>query len=97
MTGTSSAAWSITGQDPRPDTRAALLQRWDATTARIDALWPGIPPARFEAVDKAFGQYEGVIYGLLLYWIDNEIHHRGQGYVYLRALGIDPPPFWERG
>ena len=29
--------------------------------------------------------------------IDNEIHHRGQGYVYLRALGIEPPPFYERG
>ena len=54
------------------------------------------PGRRFEAVDTAFGQYEGVIYGLLLYWIDNEIHHRGQGYVYLRALGIEPPPFWER-
>ena len=26
----------------------------------------------------------------------NEIHHRGQGYVYLRALGIEPPPFYER-
>ena len=74
-----------------------MLALWDATTARIDALWPAIPPARFEAVDTAFGQYEGVIYGLLLYWIDNEIHHRGQGYVYLRALGLDPPPFWERG
>jgi uncharacterized damage-inducible protein DinB len=31
-----------------------------------------------------------------MYAIDNEIHHRGQGYVYLRALGIVPPPFWER-
>jgi len=28
---------------------------------------------------------------------DNEIHHRGQGYVYLRSLGTEPPPFWERG
>jgi uncharacterized damage-inducible protein DinB len=26
----------------------------------------------------------------------NEIHHRGQGYVYLRTLGIEPPPFYER-
>ncbi|RYD85889.1 MAG: damage-inducible protein DinB, partial [Sphingobacteriales bacterium] len=32
----------------------------------------------------------------ILYFIDNEIHHRGQGYVYLRALGIEPPFFWER-
>ncbi len=31
-----------------------------------------------------------------LYAIDNEVHHRGQGTVYLRALGLEPPPFWER-
>jgi uncharacterized damage-inducible protein DinB len=30
------------------------------------------------------------------YAVDNEIHHRGQAYVYLRALGIEPPHFWER-
>ncbi|WP_367868755.1 DinB family protein [Pedobacter sp. WC2423] len=28
--------------------------------------------------------------------MDNEIHHRGQGYVYLRSLGIEPPFFWDR-
>ena len=32
----------------------------------------------------------------VLYGIDNEVHHRGQGYVYLRALGITPPAFYER-
>ena len=31
-----------------------------------------------------------------IYTIDNEIHHRGQGYVYLRALGLEPPAFYER-
>ena len=46
---------------------------------------------------NAFGQYTGVLHDLILYVIDNEIHHRGQGYVYLRALGIEPPPFYERG
>ena len=46
--------------------------------------------------EKAFGQYEGKVHDLLLYAVDNEIHHRGQGYVYLRALGIEPPPFYER-
>jgi uncharacterized damage-inducible protein DinB len=45
---------------------------------------------------KAFGQCEGTVHDLVLYAIDNEIHHRGQGYVYLRALGIEPPPFCER-
>jgi uncharacterized damage-inducible protein DinB len=36
------------------------------------------------------------VHDLVLYVIDNEIHHRGQGTVYLRALGIEPPPFYER-
>ncbi|HEU4878313.1 MAG TPA: DinB family protein [Gemmatimonadaceae bacterium] len=36
------------------------------------------------------------IYGLINYIIDNEVHHRGQGYVYLRSLGIEPPPFYVR-
>ncbi len=81
---------------PAPSTRESLLALWDETTREIDRLWPGIPPRRFEEVDTAFGQWEGVIHGLLFYWIDNEIHHRGQGYVYLRALGIEPPAFYER-
>ena len=79
-----------------PETREALLRMWDEATADIDASWPKIPPARFLEVDKAFGEWEGVIYGILLYWIDNEIHHRGQGYVYLRSLGIEPPAFYIR-
>jgi len=80
----------------KPATREDLLARWDEVTRQIDTLWPQIPPQRFAEVDKAFGQWEGPIYGLLLYWIDNEIHHRGQGYVYLRSLGIEPPAFYER-
>jgi len=81
-------------RDPQP--KAELLKRWDASTKRIDALWPQIPPGRLEEHMVAFGQYPGRGYELLLYIIDNEVHHRGQGYVYLRALGIEPPPFWER-
>ena len=80
-----------------PSTKDALLALWDAATAEIDVYWPRIPGSRFEEVDTAFGQWEGVVYGLMQYWIDNEIHHRGQGYVYLRALGIEPPPFYDRG
>jgi uncharacterized damage-inducible protein DinB len=47
-------------------------------------------------LDTAFGQWEGPGVGTVLYGIDNEIHHRGQAYVYLRALGIEPPPFYDR-
>jgi uncharacterized damage-inducible protein DinB len=78
-------------------TMAELLRMWDDATAEINTLWPRIPAARFQEVDTAFGQWTMPVYELLLYVRDNEIHHRGQGYVYLRSLGIEPPHFWERG
>jgi uncharacterized damage-inducible protein DinB len=81
---------------PTVTTKADILRLWDEATTEINALWPTIPAARFQEIDKAFGQWEMPIYGLLLYVMDNEIHHRGQGYVYLRSLGIEPPPFYER-
>lgn len=91
----------ITGNWPSakfddPTSKADLLAMWDSNTEEINQLWPTIPSARFQETDKAFGQWEMPIYALLLYIIDNEVHHRGQGYVYLRALGIEPPAFYER-
>lgn len=77
-------------------TKAELLRLWDEATGKLNAIWPTIPEHRFAEVDKAFGQWENSGIHTILYGIDNEIHHRGQGYVYLRALKIDPPPFWER-
>lgn len=78
-------------------TKRDLLRLWDDATTQINTLWPRIPATRFQEVDTAFGQWKMAIYELLLYIRDNEIHHRGQGYVYLRSLGIEPPHFWERG
>jgi len=83
-------------RDQGPKTREELLRQWDETTATIDAVWPTIPLPRFQAEDTAFGQYPGRIPEFLLYFVDNEIHHRGQGFVYLRALGIEPPGFYDR-
>lgn len=79
-----------------PKTKAQLLTVWDSVTEKINQLWPQIQPDRFAQVEAAFGMYEGTIFSTLTYFVENEIHHRGQGYVYLRALGIEPPPFWER-
>jgi len=79
-----------------PVTRQELLRRWDEVTEHINTTWAQIPPQRFQEIDVAFGQWEGPIFWIMFYWIDNEIHHRGQGYVYLRSLGIEPPHFWER-
>lgn len=79
-----------------PSTKKDLLRLWDQVTGKIEELWPKIAPERFQATELAFGEYEGPVYSFILYWIDNEIHHRGQGYVYLRSLGIEPPAFWDR-
>ena len=98
MRGLATREWPIVypKDAPTPSTKSELLRLWDQTTDEIEAHWPRIPPLRFQEVDKAFGQWEGVVYGLFLYWIDNEIHHRGQGYVYLRTLGVEPPAFYDR-
>jgi hypothetical protein len=80
----------------KPAAKAELLAVWDRQTREINERFPAIPPHRFAEVDKAFGQWEGAGIATIQYAIDNEIHHRGQGYVYLRALGIEPPHFWER-
>lgn len=79
-----------------PCTKAELLAYWDQATEQLNTLWPQIPEGRFQEMDKVFGQWEGPIHWSLFYFIDNEIHHRAQGYVYLRSLGIAPPPFWDR-
>ena len=84
-------------ESPMATTKAELLNRWDEATVEINRLWPTIPAGRFQEVDTAFGQWKMPIHALLAYVVDNEIHHRGQGYVYLRDLGIEPPPFYERG
>jgi uncharacterized damage-inducible protein DinB len=94
--GVVTTTWDAASFDRNAIPKAELLRQWDAATAQLDALWPQIPAERFQETMKAFGMYEDVVSNLFLYVIDNEIHHRGQGYVYLRALGIEPPPFYER-
>lgn len=76
--------------------KAELLATWDKVTEMITEDWQRIPEQRFEEIVLAFGQYEGDCYGIILYFIDNEIHHRAQATVYLRSLGIEPPAFWDR-
>jgi uncharacterized damage-inducible protein DinB len=77
-------------------TKQDLLALWDQATTALNDIWPTIPPHRFAEVDKAFGEWESSGIGTILYTIDNEIHHRGQAYAYLRALGIEPPAFYDR-
>jgi uncharacterized damage-inducible protein DinB len=74
-----------------------ILEAWDKGTEELEELWKTIDSERFQQPETAFGQYTAPVYELVNYVVDNESHHRGQGYVYLRALGIEPPQFWDRG
>jgi uncharacterized damage-inducible protein DinB len=94
--GVISREWGTSSERaPRP--KSEVLRLWDECTEQLNTLWPKIPPTQFRETLTAFGQFTVPLHDLILYVIDNEIHHRGQGYVYLRALGIEPPPFYDRG
>lgn len=79
-----------------PETKEDYLKKWDESTEAINKSWAQLSPERFSETFNLFGQYEFPVIENILYFIDNEIHHRGQAYVYLRALNIEPPFFWER-
>jgi uncharacterized damage-inducible protein DinB len=96
LTGIATGKWQQWADAKKVTTKKDLLSLWDQATEDINRIWPTIPPQRFSETDKAFGQWEGQVYSFIFYWIDNEIHHRGQGYVYLRSLGIEPPAFYDR-
>jgi uncharacterized damage-inducible protein DinB len=87
------------GDNPEnmPKSQAAFLEKWDEVTQLLNEWWSQIPDERYQEINSAFGQYENANIDNILYYLDNEIHHRGQGTVYLRALGIEPPAFWDRG
>ena len=95
MRGLTSSAWDVTL--PHVTTKADLLRLWDRTTQTIDDYWVMLPEDWYRRPYAAFGLWEAPGHSHVFYWIDNEIHHRGQAYVYLRSLGIAPPAFYERG
>jgi uncharacterized damage-inducible protein DinB len=92
--GAVSGNWEMPSRDQK--SKGEILRLWDESTGQLNTLWPQLPPERFRESMTAFGRYPGILHDLILYVIDNEIHHRGQGYVYLRALGIEPPLFFDR-
>ena len=76
-----------------PTTKTEVLALWDKATEIIDCEWKEVADytqsITIFQMTFSFAQW-------ILYLIENESHHRGQGYVYLRALGIEPPFFWGR-
>ncbi len=86
-------------QDHTPDlqnSKAHVLKLWDEGTEQINHYWAMLSAERFHEEIVAFGMYPGSVWSTIMYFHDNEIHNRAQVYVYLRALGIEPPFFYER-
>ncbi|ATA93018.1 MULTISPECIES: DinB family protein [Capnocytophaga] len=75
-------------------TKAEILSNWDKLTEQINTFFANTSLERFREEFNVFGMFNYPIIHNLDYLLQNEIHHRGQGYVYLRALGIEPPAFY---
>ena len=63
------------------NTKENILRLWDEATEEITRLWAQVPAERFNEKILAFGQYEGTVWSTILYYIDNELHHRAHAYV----------------
>lgn len=91
--------WSWDPNDPPRATNAAgaiaFLEEVRAYTLQV---WERISTDTLLTVrnDPFFFGSSRRPYDWLFYCLENEIHHRGQAYIYLRHLGVQPPPFWER-
>ncbi|TSA87932.1 damage-inducible protein DinB [Deinococcus detaillensis] len=92
----------LSGDWPMPDwregvsfERAALLKVWDDLTEQINRDFLKVDTAFYaQQHPLPWGEMSG--WAATIYAVDNETHHRGEGYVYLRALGIEPPAFYGR-
>jgi uncharacterized damage-inducible protein DinB len=79
-------------------TKRDLLAACEKVRNETLEMWENITDERLATVetDPFFEAPPTSHFNRLLYSLENEIHHRGQGFVYLRALGIEPPMFFVR-
>jgi uncharacterized damage-inducible protein DinB len=97
MRGIATGEWRF----PEPvsfSTKQELLTNCEQVRAQTRAWWPSVTLERLLTVepDPFFGGGPSSMFERLFYALENEIHHRAQGYIYLRELGIEPPAFYER-
>ncbi|HYG57943.1 MAG TPA: DinB family protein [Symbiobacteriaceae bacterium] len=98
LRGIATGKWAWENESQAIDTKQGLLDAFAQLKGQAAQWWEKITPDRLLTVeDDGFGwappmpNLNRVMYGL-----ENEVHHRGQVYVYLRQLGVEPPVFYER-
>jgi uncharacterized damage-inducible protein DinB len=98
--GLADGEWTWEGPPEALKTATAdeLLAYGDEVRARTRAAWDRISMESLLEVrpDPFWEGPETNAVSWLTYALENEIHHRGQGYVYLRLLGHEPPAFYDR-
>jgi len=92
LDGVESGQWNFQQIDTGGvQNKTELLHLWDEADALIAARWPRLTRDALRGVVPPLPHLSA-----LPYLVDNEIHHRAQGFVYLRLLGVEPPAFYER-
>lgn len=96
--GIAQGQWTFDNPFGEVKTKADLLAACESVRIETRTRWGDISEERLKTVedDPLFGGPPQSHFDRLFYALENEIHHRGQGYIYLRLLGITPPAFYER-
>jgi uncharacterized damage-inducible protein DinB len=96
MHGILSKEWFYADIQVPFSTKTEIMAAFDALNTQTAAQWASITAERLNSVEKCLWMESASNTVRLMYMLDNEIHHRAQGYVYLRELGVTPPSFYER-
>ncbi|ASK62368.1 damage-inducible protein DinB [Virgibacillus phasianinus] len=98
MRGIAQDEWEYKDQFTDVSTKENLLESCEQVRAETRGLWKSVTEERLAEVmdDPFFNAPPQSHFERLQYSLENEIHHRGQGYIYLRMLGIEPPAFYIR-
>lgn len=95
--GSAMGEWGYAPLDEAITTKQGLLDACADVAKQTGEWWPKVTAERLVNVepDGLFGGPQSNL-SRLIYCLENEIHHRGQGFIYLRMLGTEPPAFYER-
>ncbi|MBX5477055.1 MAG: DinB family protein [Clostridia bacterium] len=96
--GIATGEWTTQDTCAGVQTKSDLLAACERVRARTRELWQRLTVERLLTVepDPFWGGPPQSHFERMLYTLENEIHHRGQGFIYLRLLGVEPPQFYER-
>ena len=91
-----SGVWTWEPKPVKADTKADLLEALAQSRQYAKAIYDQLDMDKLLKVEKDAWGMTSSNFERLMYLVDNEIHHRAQGYAYLRQLGIEPPAFYDR-